>query len=76
LIRTVGEIYEEKPNATPKEILVEANKKLIKEEGSSTFVMAILDPNNGKLVTTMIGDSGYIIVRPERDACRYNIIYK
>jgi protein phosphatase PTC7 len=76
LIRTVGEIYEEKPNATPKEILVEANKKIIKEEGSSTFVMAILDPNNGKLVTTMIGDSGYMIVRPERDAYYQNIIYK
>jgi serine/threonine protein phosphatase PrpC len=76
LIRTVGEIYEEKPNATPKEILLEADSKLIKEEGSSTFVMAIFDPKNKKLVTTMIGDSGYMIVRPERDGYYQNIIYK
>jgi hypothetical protein len=38
--------------------------------------MAILDPKNKKLATTMIGDSGYMIIRPEYDGYHYNIIYK
>jgi hypothetical protein len=67
LIKLVGEIYEKNPNATPKEILLEANNRTT-EKGSSTLLIAILDPKNKKLATTMIGDSGYTIIRTKR--CR------
>ncbi len=47
-----------------KEILVEAVKKT-KSKGSSTFVMAGLDPDaQGIMKTVNLGDSGFIIARP------------
>ena len=50
-----------------KEILVEAVKKT-KSKGSSTFVMAGLDPDSqGIMKTINLGDSGFIIARPTGD---------
>ena len=51
-------------NLNLKEILVEAVKKT-KSKGSSTFVMAGLDPDvKGIMKTINLGDSGFIIARP------------
>jgi protein phosphatase PTC7 len=74
LMRLIGEIYDKNPNATPKEILLEANKRTTKR-GSSTLIIGILDPKNKKFATTAIGDSGYMIIRP-KDKERYNILYR
>jgi hypothetical protein len=79
LVKVIGEIYDKNPNATPKEILLEADKrtnaKVTKGRGSSTLIIGILDPKNKKFATSAIGDSGYMIFRPKDDR-RYNIIYR
>lgn len=50
-----------------KSILVEAVKKT-KNKGSSTFVMAGLDPEvQGIMKTINLGDSGFIIARPNAE---------
>jgi hypothetical protein len=36
LVKLIGELHEENPDATPKDILIEADNRLIKEKGSST----------------------------------------
>lgn len=48
-----------------------------KEVGSSTLVVATVDANSNMLKTAMIGDSGYMILRP-RDAAAlsYDLVYK
>jgi protein phosphatase PTC7 len=74
LIKLVGEIYDKNPNATPKEILLKASNRTT-ERGSSTLIIGIFDPKNKKLATTMLGDSGYMIIRPY-DNKEYNIIYR
>mmetsp|Transcript_15991 Transcript_15991/g.13970 ORF Transcript_15991/g.13970 Transcript_15991/m.13970 type:complete len:228 (+) Transcript_15991:205-888(+) len=62
LMRLIAEAYDEYPDLTPKEILTKAHYNTT-EIGSSTVVMAILDPNEEKLATTLLGDSSYMILR-------------
>jgi protein phosphatase PTC7 len=66
LMRLIGEVYDKNPNATPKQIMTEANSETT-EKGTSTWVIAILNPQNRTIATTLVGDSGYLIVRPDHD---------
>ena len=59
-----------------KKLLVEA-VKLTKPKGSSTFVMAALDPDvKGLLRTINLGDSGYLIVRQSQDPSDVKLVYR
>ena len=59
-----------------KKLLVEAFK-LTKPKGSSTFVMAALDPDvKGLLRTINLGDSGYLIVRQSQDPSDVKLVYR
>jgi len=69
LCKKVGELYNESQTRTLKEILVDAVKEN-PNKGSSTAVMAKLgtDANDfDTLETCNLGDSGYLIVRPNND---------
>lgn len=47
------------------------------ETGSSTLVIATIDQNERLLKTALIGDSGYLILRPEsKDQKKYTIVFK
>lgn len=50
----------------PKSLTIEAALKN-HETGTSTLVIATIDPNTNELVTCNIGDSGFIILRKEND---------
>jgi len=53
--------------ADPAKLIVQA-AKLNKEIGSSTVVIVTMDQKNQKIKTAMIGDSGYMIIRPKNSA--------
>mmetsp|Transcript_16017 Transcript_16017/g.13997 ORF Transcript_16017/g.13997 Transcript_16017/m.13997 type:complete len:186 (+) Transcript_16017:14-571(+) len=59
----IGEEFDNDPNATPKQILTRANKRTFKT-GTSTCVIAILHPENQTIATTWLGDSSYMLLRP------------
>ena len=60
------EEYAKDPDDLPREILARADQRTT-ALGSSTAVVAILDHNSGELRTTNLGDSGYMILRPNSD---------
>lgn len=62
LMRLIAENYDSHPDWSPKEILTEAYKNTT-EIGSTTVVLAILDPHEQKIATTLVGDSSYMILR-------------
>jgi len=64
LMKLIGVVYDENPNAHPKQIMTEANKRTT-EQGTSTCVIAILHPENKTIASTLIGDAGYILLRPQ-----------
>jgi protein phosphatase PTC7 len=66
LMRLIGEAYDSHPELTPNEILAEASSHTT-EIGSTTVVIAILDPHNKKLMTTLLGDSSYMLLRPVKE---------
>ena len=65
LMKYISEVYNENPNLTPKEILYQASLKTT-EIGSTTVVIAVLDPHEKKLATTLLGDSAYMILRKNK----------
>lgn len=67
LVRLISEVYDEKPDQTPKQILWEANRRTT-HTGTSTCVIAILHPENRTIATTCLGDSSYLLVRPSNEA--------
>ncbi len=48
----------------PKKLIIDA-ARMNREIGSSTLVIVTLDPKTSKLNASMIGDSGYLIIRQE-----------
>ncbi|CAI2371081.1 unnamed protein product [Moneuplotes crassus] len=64
LVKFIGEEFDKNPNATPKEILTIANDKTT-HIGTSTCVIAILEPQKQAIATTVLGDSSYLLLRPE-----------
>ena len=66
LMRFMVEEYAKDPDDLPREILARADQRTT-TLGSSTAVIAILDHNTGELRTTNLGDSGYMILRPNSD---------
>ena len=65
LVKLIKEIYTEDKNKDLKKVLVEAAEKN-KETGSSTAIMAKIDPEDNNLLrTTNFGDSAYILYRPD-----------
>ena len=64
LAKQIGKIYGEKPEQDLKATLIEA-VKANPNKGSTTACMAKLDGKD-KLKTCNLGDSGYLIVRPNK----------
>ena len=77
LVSDIHQIYKENKTRGLKDILVEA-ARINKQTGSSTAVLAKIDPANNKMIrTTNLGDSGYIIYRPDPiEIGRFNKIYR
>ena len=63
LCKQIGQIYDEAPDLTLKETLIEAVKKN-PHRGSTTACLAKLE-SGSKMKTCNLGDSGYLIVRPD-----------
>ena len=64
LAKQIGKIYNEKPEQDLKETLIEA-VKANPNKGSTTACMAKIE-EGGKLKTCNLGDSGYLLVRPNQ----------
>ncbi|CAI2377645.1 unnamed protein product [Moneuplotes crassus] len=64
LIKFIGQEYEKNNEFTPKEILSAANNRTT-HIGTSTCVIAILRPQCKAIDTTVLGDSSYLLLRPE-----------
>lgn len=60
----IGDVYSEQPAISPKQILHEAWKRTT-EVGSATVIIAVLNPKDKKIATTFLGDSGYLMLRPQ-----------
>jgi len=59
----------------PKQMLVDvANSN--KETGSSTMVIATIDPDSNLLRTSYIGDSSYLLVRPDPATGNYKKVFR
>ena len=63
LMRFISEGYSKMLIESPKSVLTNAWRRTT-ETGSSTAVIAILDPQAKVLKTTNLGDSGYLLLRP------------
>ena len=78
-IKSVRDFFNGDPkgfSSNPKKLLTEAAIHN-KEKGSCTLVIATIDQNSNKLKTALIGDSGYLILRPKDAAAKtYDIVYK
>jgi protein phosphatase PTC7 len=74
IMKLAGRFYDESLLATPKKIMMKANKRT-KINGSSTWLIAILDPKKQKVSTTMVGDSSYMIIRPQNSR-GFQMIYR
>jgi protein phosphatase PTC7 len=59
----------------PKSLLIDVAKSN-KETGSSTFVIATIDPESNLLKTTYIGDSSYILLRKNQSSQKYKTVYR
>lgn len=57
----------------PKQLLLNAIKRN-KEEGSGSVAIVTIDPSDSTLYSSLIGDSGYIILRHNGE--RYETIHK
>jgi len=78
LTANVEQYFKETPEpfiSNPKELLIKAATEN-KEMGTSTLVIAVLDPVSGALRTSYIGDSGYIIVRKNIETGKFEIFFR
>ena len=64
LMNNINTEYAIDPSATPKELLGRAGEKCT-EIGSSTAVVVTLNSDQAFMNTTNLGDSGYMILRPD-----------
>jgi len=64
-VEPVSEDQRELYNISPKTLILDAFK-LNREIGSCTVVTITLDKTNPYISTENIGDSGYMIIRPEQ----------
>ena len=75
-IRELFDLDPEGYSLDPKKLLYEASTQNT-EHGSSTMVVATIDQTTKSLRTSMIGDSGYMIVRPtEPNGKNYELYFK
>jgi protein phosphatase PTC7 len=76
LCTNLWEEYSMRADLDLKSIFVQAVKKT-KNKGSSTMVIASLDPyTQGVLKTLNLGDSGYILARGEESGEEYKLLYR
>jgi protein phosphatase PTC7 len=78
LAANIEQFFKESPEAfiaNPKDLLIKAAQNN-KEMGTSTLVVAILDPSSGVLRTSYVGDSSYIIIRKNYDSGKFEIVYR
>ena len=73
LMRFIKEEYANAPGESPKEILGKAAERCT-ETGSSTNVIAILEGST--LKTTNLGDSGYMLLRPDATKKELEVIHR
>ena len=68
LCRDIGRIYQQDKKQSLKDILIES-VKINEETGTSTAVLLKIDPErpDSHLLTTNLGDSGYMIFRPDEE---------
>ena len=76
-MKSVNDIYLTNKKRDLREVLVEAAKNN-EETGSSTAVMAKIDPDDRNVLrTTNLGDSAYILYRPDPiEIGKFKKIYK
>jgi len=65
-IKKIAQDFKDDSEATPKKILVSAALRTT-VVGSSTCCLALIDKKEKKLKVANIGDSGYLIARPQAD---------
>ena len=74
-LNRIGDRHTEDPLLSikdPKSVIIDASSKN-KEIGSSTVVIVTLDPESGILRSAMIGDSGYLLIRPPNN---HQLLYR
>ena len=67
--KKIGELYEEQSDRSLKDLLYKSAEEAFPLGGSTTVVMTRLVENGGdtRLETLNLGDSAYMILRPEVD---------
>ena len=64
LVKNIADLHDLNPKMSPKELLIQANKNT-KETGTSTCIVIILNSEKQTVATTLLGDSSYMILRPD-----------
>ena len=67
LCKQVGVMFDKESDKSLDTILTEADKVNPHSQGSSTAVMAKLTPDSNYMKTCNLGDSSYMIIRPQLD---------